>query len=110
MPREIVLWRAVVRTLLNDATHDLTHIPPSRERTVARSIQDEARIWLTERGPDFTEVCGLAAIDPVRLASAVGSLQAANWRAKACIKTPSIYPDPSASGQTKDLDRRRKFG
>jgi hypothetical protein len=110
MPREIVLWRAVVRTLLNDATRDLAHLPPSRERHVALSIQDEARTWLGNGGPDFTEVCGLAAIDPARLTRVVGNLQAANWQANSCLGASSTSPDQSAADQTRDLDRKRKFG
>jgi hypothetical protein len=61
---ELALWRQVIDQAIADAT--LTDTAPAPQTAKAR-----ARLWLTRPNKDFSEVCGLALLEPdaVRIAA-----------------------------------------
>ena len=73
-------------------------------------LQDEARAWLTQAGPDFIEVCGLASLDPGWLKSRVHGLRQSDWRA---VSAPAIssrdYPKPKGEAASSDLDEDKNL-
>lgn len=54
---ELHLWRAVIAQALDDATS-------TRFTRTASLDRRQARAWFKSAGPDFTETCALAGLDP----------------------------------------------